>query len=164
MTQITAKTIFNDIQALNGTVSSISSMGDYISETAQIVADAKHAKITEFVPADSLAGKILADLKITRYTEKQLWVIAYELLKNEAYVAMLSGEAEKAEAISDEKKSKLAENKAGSQNVLDFVKSRGFKLADYYAFLKKDKQFSKEFYSKKYTLTSAEEFVNTVKN
>jgi len=33
-------------------------------------------------------------------------------------------------------------------------------LKDYYAFVKKNKKYSKEYYSKKFTLESATEFVN----
>jgi hypothetical protein len=59
-----------------------------------------------------------------------------------------------------ENKSKLAANKEATQSVLDYVKSNGYKLADYYQFLKTTKKYAKEFYSKKYTMGSANEFMN----
>jgi hypothetical protein len=59
-----------------------------------------------------------------------------------------------------ENKAKLAANKEATQSVLDYVKSNGYKLADYYQFLKSNKKFAKEFYSKKYTMGSANEFMN----
>ena len=65
----------------------------------------------------------------------------------------------KADQKALEIKSKLAGNKAATQSVLDLVKSNGFKLADYYAFLKKNKKYAKEFYSKKFSAESAKEFM-----
>jgi hypothetical protein len=59
-----------------------------------------------------------------------------------------------------ENKAKLAANKEATQSVLDYVKSNGYKLADYYQFLKTTKKYAKEFYSKKYTMESANEFMN----
>lgn len=59
-----------------------------------------------------------------------------------------------------ETKAKLSANKAATQPVLDFVKSNGHKLADYYEFLKKNKKYAREFYSKKYTSESASAFLN----
>jgi hypothetical protein len=59
-----------------------------------------------------------------------------------------------------ENKAKLAANKEATQSVLDLVKSNGYKLADYYSFLKSNKKYAKEFYSKRYTMESANEFMN----
>jgi len=59
-----------------------------------------------------------------------------------------------------ETKAKLSANKEATQSVLDYVKSNGYKLADYYSFLKSNKKFAKEFYSKKFTMESANEFMN----
>jgi hypothetical protein len=59
-----------------------------------------------------------------------------------------------------ENKAKLAANKEATQSVLDLVKSNGYKLADYYQFLKTTKKYAKEFYSKKFTMESANEFMN----
>ena len=66
----------------------------------------------------------------------------------------------KADQKAAESKAKLSANKAATQSVLDLVKSNGFKLADYYEFLKKNKKYAKEFYSKKFTTESAKEFMN----
>ena len=57
-------------------------------------------------------------------------------------------------------KAKLSANKEATQSVLDYVKSNGYKLADYYQFLKTTKKYAKEFYSKKFTMESANEFMN----
>jgi hypothetical protein len=59
-----------------------------------------------------------------------------------------------------ENKAKLAANKEATQSILDLVKSNGYKLADYYQFLKTTKKYAKEFYSKKFTMESANEFMN----
>ena len=55
---------------------------------------------------------------------------------------------------------KLAANKAASADVLAQVKQAGKKLADYYSFVKSNKSYAKEFYSKKFTQASVDAFIN----
>lgn len=61
---------------------------------------------------------------------------------------------------SDDRKDKLAANKAASSDVLLSVKAAGKKLADYYAFVKADRKFAREFYSKKFTTLSVNAFLS----
>ena len=88
-----AKTIFNEIESLNPTATIVSSLGSHVSSFEQQIADAKRAELVKLVPEDTLAHKILTS-GTTRFSEKQLWVIAYELLKNKDYCAALSKEVE----------------------------------------------------------------------
>ncbi|EJU32214.1 MULTISPECIES: hypothetical protein [Capnocytophaga] len=166
MRTITIKDIYNDVSYINPSVSTISSIGDYIEESNRQVAQSERNRISEYLPQGSLAHKIITENLNDFFSDKQLWVIAYELQKNEAYVTNLSNEIERREQAAERKaaasKAKLSANKEGSQEVLDFVKSNKKLLKDYYVFLKSNKKYSKEFYSKKFTFESAKEFINKV--
>ena len=158
----TAKQIFNEIEDLNPQISTISSLGSYVSQSSQMVSDSIYKEVLGFLPKDSLAYKILTSSE--RYTEKQLWVISYELEKNSEFNKMVSERISIREAKSNAKleasKSKLQANKANSQSILDYIKENGKKLADYYNFVKKNKKYSREFYSKKFTIESAKDFLS----
>ena len=157
-----AKLIFNRIKYLNPELSTISSLGDFISESDRLVQEATKKEVVANISENSLAYKIVTSS--SKFTDKQLWVIAYELLKNEDYVAQVAKEEARAEGIAAqeerEKKAKLDANKASSEPVKDFIKENGALLKDYYAFVKSSKQFRKEFYSKKFTMESANAFLN----
>ena len=162
-TQSTVKQIFDYISAMNPSESIISSLGSYVSNMDRTVADMITEEVIEALQGreDTLAYKIATTAD--KYSDKQLWVIAYELVKNEEfanrvvnfYAEISRKQAAKAEAS----KQKLAANKAGSQSVLDYVKSNGRLLGDYYKFVKASKQYKKEFFSKKFTMASAEAFL-----
>jgi hypothetical protein len=158
----TAKQIFSEIQTLNPIVSTVSSLGSFVTEFNQSVSDMVARDLMVFIPENTLAYKIISTS--TRFTDKQLWVIAFELEKNEDYATKLGEklaiENAREEAKRQESKSKLANNKADTQNVLDYVKENGKLLKDYYSFLKSSKQYKKEFFSKKFTMESANEFLN----
>ena len=166
MRTITIKDIYNDVSYINPSVSTISSIGDYIEESSRQVAQSVRNRISEYLPQGTLAHKIITENLKDFFSDKQLWVIAYELQKNEAYVTNLSNEIERREQAAERKaaasKAKLAANKDNSQEVLDFVKSNKKLLKDYYDFIKSNKKYSKEFYSKKFTFESAKEFINKV--
>ena len=157
-----AKDIYNRIEGLNPNLTTISSLGSFVSQSQRMVQQYTYNEVIKNIPADSLAYTILTSSD--SYSSKQIWVIAYELMKNEAYVAMVAEEINRASLIAnrkeEERKNKLASNKAGSQSVLDFVKENGKLLKDYYAFVKKNKKFAREFYSKKFTFESAEAFLS----
>lgn len=164
MRTITIKDIYNDVSCINPSVSTISSIGDYIEEGSRQVAQSVRDRITKSLPQGTLAHKIITETLKDFFTDKQLWVIAYELQKNEEYVKNLSNEIERREQIAERKaqasKAKLSANKDNSQEVLDFVKANKKLLKDYYAFVKSNKKYSKEFYSKKFSFESANEFIN----
>ena len=158
----TVRQIFSEVSYLNPTTSVISSLGSYISQSSQMISDSAHQEIVGLLPTDSLAYKIMMNTT-GRYTDKQLWVIAFELEKNTEYAEMLGKKMVEERTAVDNKiaasNAKKAANKEATRDVLDFVKSSGKKLGDYYSFLKKNRNFSKEFYSKKYTMISAIAFV-----
>lgn len=160
----TIKDIYNQVTYINPSVSTISSIGDYIEESNRQAAAYSRRELIQYVSKDTLAFKILTENLKDFFTEKQMWVIAYELQKNAEYVAKLQEKLElrerKAEAKAAASKAKLNANKEASQEVLDFVKSNKKLLKDYYAFVKSNRKYSKEYYSKKFTLESATEFVN----
>ena len=157
----TVKQIFDYISGMNPTVSNVSSLGSFVSSFNCQVADGIKDEVVSSLSEGTLAHKIVTTAKT--FTEKQLWVIAYELIKNEAfsqkvgefYARINRKEIAKAEAS----KQKLAANKANSQSVLDYIKESGRLLKDYYAFVKSSKQFKKEYFSKKFTMDSANAFL-----
>ena len=159
---MTVKDIYNRIENLNPELTTVSSLGSFISQSDRMVQENIYAEVVNNIPEGSLAYKILTGS--TRYTSKQIWAIAYELLKNKAYVAKVSVDVNKADAIAkqkaDDNKAKLNANKQGSKAVRDFVKANGGLLKDYDAFVKSNKQFAKEFFSKKFTMESASAFLN----
>lgn len=160
----TVAQIFNNIKMMNPKSTSISSMGEIITEDAKQLAQFVINETIEYLPAESLAMKIIREARWP-FTEKQLWVVAYELLKNPEYVAKMEAEAKELRAKESAKmeasKQKLQANKANSQSVLDYVKNQGCLLGDYYKFLKSNKKFTKEFFSKKFTMESAICFVES---
>jgi len=157
----TVKQIFDYISGMNPTISNVSSLGWFVSNFNSQVADGIKNEVVSSLSEGSLAYKIATTAKT--FTEKQLWVIAYELIKNEDfsqkvgefYARINRKEIAKAEAS----KQKFAANKANSQSVLDYIKENGRLLKDYYTFVKASKQFKKEFFSKKFTMASAEAFL-----
>jgi len=161
---ITIKDIYNQVSYINPSVSTVSSIGSFVEEINRQVANSFRSKLMAYLPTSSLAYKIISENLKDFFSEKQMWVIAYELQKNAEYVAKLQVELEaeerRVEAKAAASKAKLNANKEASQEVLDFVKSNKKLLKDYYAFVKKNKKYSKEYYSKKFTLESATEFVN----
>ena len=164
MRTITIKDIYNDVSYINPSVSTISSIGEFIEESSRQVALSVRSRIAKILPQGTLAHKIVTENLNDFFSERQLWVIAYELQKNEEYVSNLANEIERRERVAERKaqksKAQLARNKENSQEVLDFVKSNKKLLKDYYTFVKSNKKYSKEFYSKKFTFESANEFIN----
>lgn len=148
---------------MNPTVNYMSSIGEYVDSNAQQLADYVIREIVGYLPEDSLAMTIIRSTR-GRFTDKQLWVVAYELQKNAEYCAQLDKTnaeiAAKENAKREASRQKLANNKANSQSVLDYVKSQGRLLGDYYKFVKANKKFSREFFSKKFTMESANAFIN----
>ena len=117
--------------------------------------------LIEFVDKNSTAINILKSTT-PMLSDSQLNDVAKALIGSD-YHKQLIARDNRAQAIRDQeeakRKNKLAANKSATQPVLDFVKSQGLKLGDYYKFLKANKKYSKEFYSKKYTQESAESFI-----
>lgn len=85
----TLKEIFEDVRMINPKVNYISSIGQYVDANAEQLADFVLNRIVEYIPQDSLAMKVIRENKKQRWSEKQLWVIAYELEKNAEYCEAL---------------------------------------------------------------------------
>jgi len=85
-----AATIFTEIQSLNPKTSIISSLGCFVSSENQQISDRLRTYLIKNVPETSLAYSILKDSD--KFSEKQLWVISFELLKNEGYCSDLEKE------------------------------------------------------------------------
>ena len=155
---ITVKNIFEKVQGINPKTNSYG----YVDSSSEQHANFLFGQFYALVPEGSLAKKIMVDQKGT-FSDKQLWVIAYELMKNEAYVNELQAESDKvatkAAARAIEAEEKAAAQKEANTNVLAEVKSAGRKLGDYYAWVKGNKKYAREYYSKKYTAESVKMFL-----
>lgn len=158
----TAKQIFNYIQGINPRTSTVSSIGTFVTAQSEQVAEMVLREVINALPEGSLAYKI-ATGNHARFSEKQIWVIAFELSKNEDFSRKVSAFYDKITKASNAKeaasKAKIAANKEASSDVLSQVKAAGRKLADYYAFLKKSKPFAREFYSKNFSQESVNSFL-----
>ena len=75
--------IFSEISDLNVQMTYSSSLGSYVSESSKMVSEDIYKKIIKSIPENSLAYQILTNND--NYSEKQLWIITFELLKNENY-------------------------------------------------------------------------------
>lgn len=102
---ITVKDIFNYVRIINPAQHTSSSMGRYSTSLDNQIADNAIKEISEYLPKESLAHKVLFDVR-GRYTEKQLWVISYELMKSADFVAFM--ETRKAEKEEEEAYEKAA--------------------------------------------------------
>lgn len=158
------------IAGLNPRTSTVSSMGTFVTSQAQQVADYVANEVRGYISQDSLAYKIMDEsYKRTGsqiYTEKQIEVIAKELMKNDEFrqkVAKHYDEIELREKMkSDISRSKKQANKENSQPYLDAIKEKGEKLGDYYKWLNDTKNpYRKEFFSKKYSQSSVNAFLES---
>lgn len=103
---ITVKQAFADVQSLNPSTSTVSSIGTFVSSQNQQIADAKAKEIMGYLPKDSLAYKIVSSA--SKFSDKQLWVIAYELIKNEDYQKDLSESIEESKRQAAYQKARMA--------------------------------------------------------
>lgn len=111
---ITAKQAFADIQSLNPSTSTVSSIGTFVSSQNQQIADNEAKRIMGYLPKDSLAYKIVSSA--SKFSDKQLWVIAYELIKNKDYQKDLAESIEESERqAAYQKARKSAKRKAKSE-------------------------------------------------
>lgn len=117
------KKIFDHIQMLNPRTEY--ALGyDYVSEQAQQVSAALAQELVQYLPESSLAYRILHET--SRFSVKQLWVIAYQLQKNEDYCQHLEAELaeiERNEAlrrrIRRERRARRAARKAEAQKAAE---------------------------------------------
>lgn len=76
---VSAKEVFNSINFINPTKNHVSSVGSYVSEARLDAIATKVSEIKSYLPEGSLALNILTSQRT--FTDKQLWVIAYALVK-----------------------------------------------------------------------------------
>lgn len=153
--------IKTSVNSMNAQVSAISSIGEFITEESYQRAMDVRKETISYLPKGSLAYKIVSTMPDNRYfTEKQLWVVAFELEKNEDYCQLTREIFKKSIIKHEESKRKLKENKELSKEAKSFVKKNGCLIKDYEAFLKNgSKEQKKEFYSKRYSMESAKAFL-----
>jgi hypothetical protein len=109
----TVKQIFEYIKGMNPGTSTVSSMGTFVDSMHQQMADNTISEVTAALPKDTLAYKIATTAE--SFSEKQLWVIAYELMKNAEFVAKvdaLGEEISDAEILRKARKARKAARKA----------------------------------------------------
>lgn len=158
----TVKQIFDTIQEINA--NGVHFNGKVrASAISQEIADNHRAELSKHVTPGSLAEKII-NSDATQLTEKQLWVIAYDLIRNEEYCAIIDGQVAEGAKIAEQKKqvevSKKAANKDASAPAIAKIKESGKKLGDYYAWLNNAKnEYRKEYFSKKYSESSVAMFL-----
>jgi len=165
--------VFNSISGISTNISSISSIGDYASEINQQVSQSEVNNIKQYLSKDSLAYKILDDdknyslKKGYQFTDKQKWVIAYELKKSNKYLEHVKTQQAQSQqkakiqfAKAQESKNKLKSNKDNAKQHTDRIKSSGRKLGDYYKWLNtKGNPYRKEAFNKKYSADSVSAFL-----
>jgi hypothetical protein len=78
---VSAKEVFNSINFINPIKNHVSSVGSYVSEARLDAIATKVSEIKSYLSEGSLAYKILTSQ--STFTDKQLWVIAYALLKTD---------------------------------------------------------------------------------
>lgn len=76
---LSPKKVFNSINFINPTKNHVSSVGSYVSEARLDAIATKVSEIKSYLPEGSLALNILTSQRT--FTDKQLWVIAYALVK-----------------------------------------------------------------------------------
>lgn len=166
---VSLSNIYNDVSDIDTNTNTISSLGDYASTMDIQLSQDKVNELKSILDKDSLAYKILNETKNYslrtgfKFSDKQKWVIAYELNKNNSYKNKLGKEIADKKAKSEFKlqqsKNKLATNKLNAKSNTDLIKQNGKKLGDYYKFLNSNKEFRKEFYNKKYSAESVKRFL-----
>jgi len=80
-TPVSVKIIFNSINFINPTKNHVSSVGSYVSEARLDAIATKVSEIKSYLTEGSLAYNILTSQ--STFTDKQLWVIAYALVKTD---------------------------------------------------------------------------------
>jgi hypothetical protein len=78
---VSAKEVFNSINFINPTKNHVSSVGSYVSEARLDAIATKVSEIKSYLTEGSLAYNIL--ISQSTFTDKQLWVIAYALVKTD---------------------------------------------------------------------------------
>jgi hypothetical protein len=78
---VSVKEVFNSINFINPTKNHVSSVGSYVSEARLDAIATKVSEIKSYLTEGSLAYNILTSQ--STFSDKQLWVIAYALVKTD---------------------------------------------------------------------------------
>ena len=89
--ELNVKKVFVYLNGLNPTETIISSIGRHITDASWELAYSLRDRIAKYLPENTLAAKIMNERKMDGFfSEKQIWVIAYELMKNEDFLNELA--------------------------------------------------------------------------
>jgi hypothetical protein len=94
-TPVSVKEVFNSINFINPTKNHVSSIGSYVSEARLDAIATKVSEIKSYLTEGSLALNILTSQ--STFTDKQLWVIAYALVKTDYRPSATSKKSSKEE-------------------------------------------------------------------
>lgn len=108
--EVTVKQVFSDIQLLNPSTSTISSLGTFVSSLNRQLSADKAKEIMSYLPKESLAYKIVSTAN--KFSDKQLWTIAYELVKNKEYQKDLAKRIKESEEYAIYQKKRKSEKRA----------------------------------------------------
>jgi hypothetical protein len=92
---VSVKEVFNSINFINPTKNHVSSVGSYVSEARLDAIATKVSEIKFYLTEGSLAYNILTSQ--STFTDKQLWVIAYALVKTDYRPSATSKKSSKEE-------------------------------------------------------------------
>ncbi len=123
-------------KCINAKSSTISSIGDFITEQQQNLADSRISEILAMVSENSLAYKILMG-KQSIFTDKQVWVVYFEIMKNAEAISKIENfyaEIAKAEIAKAEfRKSKKSEKsvlKTNAKKSVEKIANANAELAE----------------------------------
>ena len=121
MTQV--QSIFNYIGSLNPSISTISSIGNFVSSNDQQLSDAMRREVMNALPNDTLAYSIATTAN--KFSAKQLWVIAFQLEKNaefcnvvNEFYAEIKLEREVSRAVKSAKRAQRRESKKQAEAII----------------------------------------------
>lgn len=100
--------VMRQVQMLNPKVSTISSMGSFVTNEARQLSEYVAKEMLPYVSKGSLAERIINQNMGEHFSEKQMGVIARELHSNPKYVSNLGKELQKIEAHEAYKRAKRA--------------------------------------------------------
>ena len=131
--EINPSTIFNEISLLNPKSTVISSIGEIVTKESKQLAEFVRKEIVEYIPNNTTAMSIIK--RGYPFSDKQLWVIAYELFKNPEYITKIKKDIEDRRNREEQKraknKAKRAEKQKSKKDLVELVKkNNAFNVGD----------------------------------
>lgn len=121
--QISVKDCFKQASMMNAKSMTVSSLGNIVTEQSRQIADFSTNEIKGFLPKESLAYTIVSECT-GNFSEKQLWVVAYELFKNEEYKTKLAEEKEEMDFAEECKKASRRAKRQAKKEVKKQIEIR----------------------------------------